>query len=219
MPEVIVQVQNAKVYRRFDRARGAAARELRAALHEITSGFVETFIRDRMSGRRGRGRGLGVNARSGWLRSQLKTDVAVPLNNIQGARGRVGFFTQRAAKIARVHEYGTRGAGGTLPDIKPRNAQWLTVPLPAAQDARGVTRAPARAYTNAFVIKSKKGNLLIVEKRTSGLVPLFVLKKRVAIPPRLELRKRWRMPSQVNRRASILKKHLMAALKSNAKRT
>lgn len=60
--------------------------------------------------------------------------------------------------------------------IRPKRKQWLTIPLPGVKGA-------ARNYPDAFVIKSKKGNLLIVQKKgRSGLVPLFVLKKSVKIP-------------------------------------
>lgn len=60
--------------------------------------------------------------------------------------------------------------------IRPKRKQWLTVPLPGV-------KGRASNYPDAFVIKSKKGNLLIVQKKgRTGLVPLFVLKKSVKIP-------------------------------------
>lgn len=63
--------------------------------------------------------------------------------------------------------------GGT---ITPKRKQWLTVPI-------GRTQGWARNYPGAFIIKSKKGNLLIVEKAGKNkLKPLFVLKKSVRIP-------------------------------------
>ena len=41
---------------------------------------------------------------------------------------------------------------------------------------------------NTFVQYSKKGNLLIFQKRSRGsIVPLYILKKRVKIPARLGL--------------------------------
>lgn len=78
-----------------------------------------------------------------------------------------------------VHETGAT--------IRPRRAQYLTVPLPPALDSRGVPRKPnARAWRDTFVIKSRRGNLLIVQKRADGGInPLYVLKKEVTIPPRL----------------------------------
>lgn len=81
--------------------------------------------------------------------------------------------------IAAVHE---RGAV-----ITPKRARYLTVPLPAALDKRGVALFPrARDWQNTFVKRSKAGNLLIFQKRGKDqIVPLYVLKKRVVIPKRL----------------------------------
>ncbi|GAH26577.1 unnamed protein product [marine sediment metagenome] len=54
----------------------------------------------------------------------------------------------------------------------------LTIPLPGI---KGV----ATNYPDAFIITSKKGNVLLVEKKgEKGLKPLFVLKKEVTIPAR-----------------------------------
>lgn len=71
-------------------------------------------------------------------------------------------------KYARILE-----KGGT---IRATRKQYLTIPL-------GGTQGTASNYPNAFIIKSKKGNLLIVEKvGKDRLKPLFVLKKSVRIP-------------------------------------
>lgn len=85
------------------------------------------------------------------------------------------------SKIARVHE---RGAV-----IEAKRAKYLTVPLPAALDSKGrPLRRSARAWRNTFVKRSKKGNLIIFQKRAGNqLVPLYVLRKSVTIPPRLGL--------------------------------
>ena len=80
--------------------------------------------------------------------------------------------------IAAVHE---RGA-----TIRPKKAQYLTIPLPPALDSRGVPILPrARDWQDTFIIRSKKGNLLIVRKKGDGIEPLYVLKKSVVIPKRL----------------------------------
>jgi len=72
-----------------------------------------------------------------------------------------------------VHQFGTQGKGGALPDIVPTHGKFLTIPLP------GVTRT-ARSYANTFV---RKGMIL---QRTGkgGVKPLFLLRPKVAIPPR-----------------------------------
>ena len=73
--------------------------------------------------------------------------------------------------------------------IKPKRAQYLTVPLPAALNANGTMKLPkARDYPRTFVAKSRRGNLIIFQKKgRNSIVPLFVLKRQVRIPPRLNL--------------------------------
>ncbi len=78
-----------------------------------------------------------------------------------------------------IHE---RGA-----TIRAKRAQFLTIPLPAALDSRGVPlRRNARAWQNTFVQRSRRGNLLIFQRRAAGIVPLFLLKRSVTLPPRLQ---------------------------------
>ncbi|KKL90562.1 hypothetical protein LCGC14_1903470 [marine sediment metagenome] len=62
----------------------------------------------------------------------------------------------------------------------------LAIPLQAALDSRGMPkkRGP-RAWRNTFVARSKKGNLLIFQKKDGKIIPLYVLKKQVKIPKRL----------------------------------
>ncbi len=68
-----------------------------------------------------------------------------------------------------------------------RRGKLLAIPLEAALDSRGIPkkRGP-RAWRNTFVAKSRRGNLLIFQKRPGGkIIPLYVLKERVRIPRRL----------------------------------
>lgn len=86
-----------------------------------------------------------------------------------------------AAKLS-FHE-----TGGT---VRARAGGFLTIPLPAALDARGVPlRRRAREWDNTFVKRSRRGNLLIFRKLPgpNELTPLYVLKPSVTIPPRLGL--------------------------------
>jgi hypothetical protein len=46
----------------------------------------------------------------------------------------------------------------------------------------------ARDWPNTFVAKTKAGNLVIFQKRGATIVPLYVLKTQVTIPPRLNMR-------------------------------
>lgn len=83
---------------------------------------------------------------------------------------------------------GIHETGGT---IRAKSAGYLTIPLPAAMDARGVPlRKRAREWENTFVARSRKGNLLIFQKRgRDNIVPLYLLKTEVTIRPRLGMQK------------------------------
>jgi hypothetical protein len=68
-----------------------------------------------------------------------------------------------------------------------RRGKLLAIPLEAALTSSGVPkkRGP-RAWRNTFVARSRRGNLLIFQKKPGGkIVPLYVLKERVRIPRRL----------------------------------
>jgi hypothetical protein len=80
-----------------------------------------------------------------------------------------------------VHETGAT--------ITARNAQYLTIPLRAALDSSGLPlRQRARDWDKTFVKRSKAGNLLIFRRDGKNLVPLYVLKNSVYVPPRLQMR-------------------------------
>ncbi len=77
-----------------------------------------------------------------------------------------------------VHEFGAT--------INASKAKFLTIPLPAALDSRGVPlKKSARQWSHTFVARSKKGNLLIFQKVGTQIIPLYVLRSSVTIPPRL----------------------------------
>ena len=78
----------------------------------------------------------------------------------------------------------------------------MTIPLDAALNANGTPKKKrARDWKDTFVAKSKRGNLIIFQKRGRRIVPLYVLKKRVRIPARLGLRKELRKQRNPMRRA------------------
>lgn len=73
--------------------------------------------------------------------------------------------------------------------IRAKNARYLTIPLPAALDSRGVPlRVSAREWDNTFIQMSRNGNLIIFQNRGREIVPLYVLKRSVRVPPRLGMR-------------------------------
>lgn len=113
-----------------------------------------------------------LSVRSGSLIQSIRNSVRVEGDTFAGIRGYVG-----AAFPGRVHEYGAT--------IKAKN-HLLTIPLKAALDSRGVPlKKSARDWKNTFVAKTKKGNLLIFQKVGTQVIPLYVLKDQVTIPPRL----------------------------------
>lgn len=72
--------------------------------------------------------------------------------------------------------------------VRARRSKYLTIPLPAACDRRGVPlKRSSRDWPDTFVIRSRKGNLLICDNKGPGgaLRPLYLLKASVRIPPRL----------------------------------
>ncbi len=85
--------------------------------------------------------------------------------------------------------------------ITPVRAQYLTIPLPDNLTAAGVVRFPSArglfenrsADRRPFFATSRAGNLVIgLSERGRDTKFLFLLKKRVEIPPRLGFEKTWR---------------------------
>lgn len=121
-----------------------------------------------------------LSRRTGNLIESVKRSIKISGKFTQGGgevRGQIG----SPLIYASTQEFGAT--------IRPKRAKYLTIPLPAAMDSRGVMLLPrARDYPNTFVAKSRKGNLLIFQKRgAKKIVPLFVLKREVKIPPRMNL--------------------------------
>ena len=78
---------------------------------------------------------------------------------------------------AAVHEHGAT--------IRPRRAKYLAIPLPAALSSRGTLLRRPRKWKNTFVAKSRKGNLIIFQKRGKTIIPLFVPSTNLVVAPRV----------------------------------
>lgn len=116
------------------------------------------------------------------LRTRSGAGLRSILQSIKVSGGPQGVEGQISAGKLSFHE-----TGGT---IRAKANGFLTIPLPAALDARGVPlRKRAREWDNTFVKRSRRGNLLIFRKLPgpNELTPLYVLKPSVTIPPRLGL--------------------------------
>jgi hypothetical protein len=111
-------------------------------------------------------RGKFLNVRSGHLWRNLDSIIRKRKNKVSAETG-TGVGTKREVKYARILD-----EGGT---IKAINAKFLTIPF------KGV-KGEARDFDDTFFLRSKAGNLLLVQKTTTGFRPLFTLKESVEIP-------------------------------------
>ena len=97
----------------------------------------------------------------------------------------IGIFGSRVERgvlaYAGIHEY-----GGV---VRPRNVQYLTIPLAAAKTARGVARGTARDFAETFVARARSGKLILFQRQGKAAVPLFLLTKGpITIPARPSLK-------------------------------
>ena len=121
---------------------------------------------------------MTLSKRSGALVNAILGSVNVSGTVFDQIKGTIG---APGIPYAAIQEF-----GGTI-HMKDK---MLTVPLPAALDSKGVPlKKSAKEWENTFVAKSKAGNLIIFQKIASTIVPLYVLKTSVTIPPRLGMRK------------------------------
>lgn len=85
----------------------------------------------------------------------------------------VPWSNQHLNMIALVQEYGKT--------IRPVSRQWLTLPTPAANGKR------PKDFNNLFFISKAPDKAYLAMKdpgKQSGIVPMFILRKSVVIPPR-----------------------------------
>lgn len=118
-----------------------------------------------------------LSKRSGALLNSIIESVNVAGETFDTIKGEIG-----GSRIARVHEFGAV--------IKPKKAKYLTIPLPAALNSNGTPiKQSARMWDKTFVARTKAGNLVIFRKVNTKVVPLYVLKTSVKIPPRLGMQR------------------------------
>lgn len=175
-------------------------RETRSMLLEAAKDVCQQFqVRHRSERLSSKG-DASVNSRQ--LRKALKEEHKTISN---GAEGRV-YFRGHWEMVARLHELGTKGRGGELPDIVPKRRKWLTIPFPGAYKGQRRGKAlRALRIANTFVRGYKKGGAKIA-KGTKGadyLVqfrnmgkgqkpePTYLLVKKTKHPPRLHFFSDW----------------------------
>lgn len=124
---------------------------------------------------------------SGTTANSLSRRTGYGIKSIRDSSGVSGGSTLQSivlyvggADYMRIHE-----TGGV---IRPKSGKYLTIPLPEALNGDGTPkRRSARDWNDTFIQKSRNGNLLIFQKRGGSIMPLYVLKTSVTIPPRLGL--------------------------------
>lgn len=148
------------------------AKGMRSAMRAWASNFWATLVRERLSG------SPYLNRRTGNLARDWVIDVS------DGDQMQVEVRTQGTANAyAGIHE-----TGGT---VRPKNSKYLWIPLKPNQTASGVARLSPRQAIQAGGFIDWRGPIFYGTHGTTStggakrLVPLFVLKREVRIPPRM----------------------------------
>jgi len=140
--------------------------------------------------------------RSGTLaRSTRPLSVTLEGSKVTGG---IGF----SARYAGVHI----GPGGSSVTIRPKNRKFLAIPLPAAKTAAGVPRGKPQdgiwgpTFISKGVIFGFSGGTK--QSESSKPIPLFVLKRSVVVPRRVDPRTHlldWVKPAFIKDLSQIVK--------------
>ena len=202
--DLTVNLVQGRLRRALKKAPVEVFEETHRAFNEYLRDFQRRFIRFRLS-KSGDPRTMkdprkGLFRHTGSLARGF--EVKVSGDSIKTLEGRLGWFDPFGAMVATTHE-----KGATI-----RGRPWLTIPLRAAMTPAGVVRGPARSFPNTFIIRSRGGNLLIMQSRGTGAVPLFLLKRKVEIPARLELGETFESSTEVQKRLRRINRGLTKAM-------
>ncbi len=141
--------------------------------------------------------------RSGKGIRGITKSVKVRGSSLGSIRGQIG-----AKFPMSVHEKGAI--------VRAKNAKFLTIPLPAALNSRGIPlRKRARNWPDTFVSVTRNRNLIIFQKREGGIIPLYLLRKSVRIPPRLGMEdtlKKIGLPFFERKAINTIERELLAAV-------
>lgn len=183
-------VYNGKNYYSLERALDQAAKDVarpfrqlgeatRLEMLELLNRVADKVIADFKQGTRNNPKNAAhLRTRTGYAVRSIRRSVKVATDGRRTYIGSIG-----GADYLNIQE-----DGGW---VRAKGAKYLTVPLEAAKDSRGVPlRAKARDWPNTFVARNGKGNLIIYQKRGRSVVPLYILVKAVYIPARLGMKKR-----------------------------
>ena len=146
-------------------------------LRKFLDGIATEMAQKHGSGWPGGTTETSLSKRTGNLVNAIKQSVRVTGTKLSDIQGHIGL---QGVSYGAIHEF-----GGT---IRAKSGKYLAIPLPAALNSDGTPkRNSARDWDRTFVITSKAGNLLIVQRNGKDLLPLYVLKPEVKIKPRLGL--------------------------------
>lgn len=101
--------------------------------------------------------------RSGEAVKSIRRSIVISGRSLADTQGQIGGLPHLKA-----HEFGAT--------IRPKNSQYLTIPLPAALDKRGLPKKQkARDWDRTFISRSSKGRLLIWRRLGRRIIPLYLL--------------------------------------------
>ena len=166
-----------EAYRGFvDRAVDAGIKEIkpdmRAYIEEVVNALIERHSKPWPGGTTA----TTLSKRSGHSIESLREGYRVTGNRLDTLRVNLRIPTPLA-----YHEYGYE---------KQSSGKLLTIPLPAALNSNGTPKRPnARSWDNTFIATSRKGNLIIFQRKGRRIIPLYVLRDSVTVPARLGARK------------------------------
>lgn len=159
---------------------------------EMVGSFTGPLV---LEGAKGRGEALASRSGASGLRRSFfwRIDRSAQSRDVSGrfSKGKqISLVKGTYSFYGHLHEKGTVGAGGTLPDIVPKRARALTIPLKAAMTPSGVPReVKARDWKDTFFLSLRKGGktigYIVRDKGGGELEFLYRLALKVAIPPRL----------------------------------
>lgn len=163
-----------------------------AKLPELGQRFRRAFLRQQFKLGAGRVVPGKVTSRSALLRRSFGVT--------QQPDGSLSLWSA-GALYARIQEHGG--------EIKPKKGKFLTIPLRGAKTANGVTRqaaklvkkgsewhtagkVPGASDTKTFIRRNKRGTpMIFVQAGEKRLIPLYVLRRKTKLPPRLGYFKAW----------------------------
>lgn len=199
MAELTTEIDMRKLNKALERVPKELKYQINDGFDYISRKFLKKFRAERLQGPPGiRGRPHGIFSR--FRRASLISD------GISGS----GMIIYTDSKIAKLQE-----EGGT---VQADAGKELTVPLSARTQmftASGKLRKRykrPRSLKNVIKLRlSGKDFLVKVKKRSREIIPLFVLKKKVRIRPRMGFYQTW--DSMQNVRLNIINKKVEKALK------